>query len=426
MDKYIKIYIHHKYNISLFYKLFHNSEEIEINNDNDITNIFCSYKKKKLNLIFDKTINDNEDGYHLVDWFTSYYEIQKETPELLHSKNVISHDSVIFNSLFDILKTRKNWIVSVLRTEKIYAFDYESDDYYDRNHQEILNHISKNHKIVTDNFYLIDVSKKIKFNHVITNTLYQWNENIAIRWFYEFGKLYENLKFDYDLCFSVRNIKGNRIYIIEELEKFNNKKILLQITDSRYLEDTEATKPGRSYINKKFNSETTINLNSMIGEHHFDDLTALPGGFGFGLDYDLFFRYLSKSKVQILDESWGFYSTDYSIQYLSEKTIGYVLAKIPFIPTHIYPLQYLQNELDIEEYPFYKDILKAKVDKEYFIEFIKQFLDNFEQNYNLLKRWIDDVHIKYMNKINKENSLLDLIYDEFNTPASIVKNKSLF
>jgi hypothetical protein len=172
-------------------------------------------------------------------------------------------------------------------------------------------------------------------------------------------------------------------------------------------------------VNKK-----NVKLNSLYGKRDFDNLSIVGGGFNHGLDLDLFFRYLSKSKIQILDESWGFYKKDFSTQYLSEKTIGYMLASVPFIPTNIYPIQYIKNEFGLES-PFYQDIKNIKADTKKFVNIIKKFIENYDDNYKKLRDWSHLLYESYIYRIYNDNSLLDLIESNFRETPSHQKNKNL-
>ena len=69
----------------------------------------------------------------------------------------------------------------------------------------------------------------------------------------------------------------------------------------------------------------------------------------------MFFRVLPKAKMQILCESWSWDKREFSSPYLSEKTFAFILAGIPFISTHEYPLQILQKILDLPPHPFYEE-----------------------------------------------------------------------
>ncbi len=64
-----KIYVHHYYSISLFYKLAHNTTERVYSLNNDIGSVFCLYNGKKFEFIFNPELNDNNDGIHLIDFY---------------------------------------------------------------------------------------------------------------------------------------------------------------------------------------------------------------------------------------------------------------------------------------------------------------------------------------------------------------------
>ena len=89
------------------------------------------------------------------------------------------------------------------------------------------------------------------------------------------------------------------------------------------------------------------------------------------------------AKMQLLDESWAWYSNNFKSQYLSEKTIGYVLANIPFISTHTYPLDILQSMLNLDKHPFYNQIQEVQGDTDKLAEFIKDFVKDFDKNYTI-------------------------------------------
>jgi hypothetical protein len=71
----MKFYIHHFYSISLFYKLFHKTTNRIYNLHNNIGSIKCSYDDNEIELIFNPEINDNDDGYHLLDFLTCLEQI---------------------------------------------------------------------------------------------------------------------------------------------------------------------------------------------------------------------------------------------------------------------------------------------------------------------------------------------------------------
>jgi predicted S18 family serine protease len=70
--KTIIIYVHHYYCDSLLYKLMHNTNSKELYiNDNKIGYVLCKYKNILIKLVFNPTIHDATDGYHLIDFYTT-------------------------------------------------------------------------------------------------------------------------------------------------------------------------------------------------------------------------------------------------------------------------------------------------------------------------------------------------------------------
>ena len=61
------------------------------------------------------------------------------------------------------------------------------------------------------------------------------------------------------------------------------------------------------------------------------------------------------------------------------------------------------------------------MDRKYFITFVEEFLNNFEENYTLCKTWTNMYHTAFMDKINNENSLFDLISNDFKKDINIIK-----
>jgi hypothetical protein len=270
----------------------------------------------------------------------------------------------------------------------------------------------KNHKIVSEDVFIKDEIrlKYPNFYYTFSNSMWYWNFHAEIRWYYEFKKIYDKLNFDYDLCFSARSYKYNRILLLNELKKLNNNRIFLQRSDAR----------KNSELNLKHeNKVTDIYLNSMEGDNDFDNLHLIHKN---RLGLDLFFRLLPLSKMQILDESWTWTGIgDFASQYLSEKTIGFILSGIPFISTHNYPLEVLNKILDIPPHPFYNESKKIKGDAVKITEFVKQFMENFDENYTLCKEWSDICHIAFMDKFYNENSFLDLIINDFKSSSTTSK-----
>lgn len=209
--------------------------------------------------------------------------------------------------------------------------------------------------------------------------------------------MFDKLTFDYDLCFSVRNHKYYRTDLLNDLSKLNNPKILLQRTDScmndEYLRANEIV--------------PDVKINSSFGENDFSNLRTIP--WHKGINLDLFFRLLPTAKMQMLDESWAWSPTDYNSQYLSEKTFGLLLAGIPFISTHSYPLEMVEKMLGVRPHPFIEDTKKYNGNTKLIASFVEGFMANFDENHKLCKEWSDECLEVLIRKVETENSFLDMI-----------------
>jgi hypothetical protein len=414
----MKLYIHHYYQKSIFYKIAHNTTDREYFIKNGEGVIKCKYNGVDIEIIFKQEISFEDDGYHILDYFTALFDGNKD-PKIgyIHRDNHYMERETqqiltIYKNLLKNAPKNQKWIITYFRTEKILQTNETS--IFDEKWVEIEQMVFdlSNHHIIIDNVFLTDSSEKKypNFHYSLTNTVFQWNEIIAIRWFYEFKQIYDKLNFDYDLMYSIKNHKINRVSIINELEKLKNPKLLLQKSDS--LQNPDYIK--RSPLIKH------INTNSIYGENDFSDISYILNHRGY---MDMFFRVLTKSKMQILCESWSWDKREFSSQYLSEKTFALILAGIPFISTHEYPLQILQKILDLPPHPFYNESKRCKTNGKLFAEFVDTFLKNFDENFILCKEWSDLAHNKLMYLIESDNSLFNLILDNFQKPN--ITSKSL-
>jgi hypothetical protein len=191
----------------------------------------------------------------------------------------------------------------------------------------------------------------------------------------------------------MRYHKRNRTNIINGLAKLNDDRIYLSRVDN--------------CINKEFSIfskqlEKNINYNINNGDD-FDDISWIENIEHY-LDYLM--RILPMSKMHILSETWDWKEGDFTSNYLSEKTYGFLLSNIPFISTHQYPLDIIHKILNVGYHPFYNEIKNVNGNPEKFVLFVKHFMKNYEDNKKLCIIWSDVVHIKLMNIINEENSFL--------------------
>ena len=122
-------------------------------------------------------------------------------------------------------------------------------------------------------------------------------------------------------------------------------------------------------------------------------------------------RILPMSKMHILSETWDWKEGDFTSNYLSEKTYGFLLANIPFISTHQYPLDVVAEILDTPPHPFYNQIKKANGNPEKFVLFVEEFMKNYEINRQMCINWSNTAHSKLISFIDNENSFLKNIID---------------
>jgi hypothetical protein len=413
----MKIYIHHNYQKSIFYKIAHNTANRIYSkvDGNDV--IVCEYKGTNFEFVFKPDISFEDDGYHLLDYFTAlfYGEYDSKIGKIERDEHYMERESqqilTIYKNLLKDAPSNQKWIITYFRTEKILQ-TYDTIEHNDKwiDVENLLSDLS-NHHIIVDNIFLNSAveSKYSNFHYALTNTIFQWNEIIAIRWFYEFKQVYDKLSFDYDLMYSIKNHKLNRVLMINELSKIKNDRLLLQRSDSLQNPDYDLHSSKIKHIN----------VNSVYGDDDFSDVTWIMNHQGY---MDMFFRVLSKAKMQILCESWSWSNKDYLSQYLSEKTFALILAGIPFISTHDYPLKMMELMFNVPPHPFYEQSLKCRANSKSFAKFVESFLENFDENYILCKEWSDLVHAKIMNSITNDNSLLDLLIKGIDTPSIVKKS----
>lgn len=425
-----KVYVHHYYTKSLFYKIAHNTLDRKYNLNKNVGSVFCNYGSVNIEFVFNPELNDNEDGYHLLDFLTILSQLN--TDKKFSSIDCINkkkgdnahrgkwgaefgiNDVPIMKWIADTLKNRKGWFIFLLRTEKSFI-QYDIPTYWQILDLESQIRRLKNHRIFSDNFFINKIIEEKYPNHtfLLTNTIHQWNELLSIRWYYEFNNIYQKLNPPYDLCFSMRYHKKNRTELIKSLANLKNNRIFLSRTDNCknnefFKEDIEL---------KKYNN---ININNWEG-NDFDDIEWIENIEHY-LDYIM--RILPMSKLHILSETWDWFNGEITSNYLSEKTYGMVLAKIPFISTHTYPLDILEKTLGIDKYPFYDDIKNSIGKTTNFVNFIEKFFINYDDNLKLCKNWMDTCHNALMLKIKSENSFLSSIYDA-NQITIIKKQKKI-
>jgi len=398
------LYVHHYYNDLLFQKLFHNVKEkeiIEIDNEfGAIRDVTFKYKEIDWQVIFNPEIND-EEGIHIIDFFGALRQ-RGQDKNFDGTQERGSECFAIMERIVELIGDKKDWIVSIFRTEKLFIKKDSTKVKLGGTEQiaeaelEILK--LGNHQILTDNVFINDSVEKeyTNLHYPFTNIIFQWNEMVGIRWFYDYKNISEVINPKYKIGYSVRRHKPYRIRLAEKLLKIDD--VFVSQTNS-INEDISLTyyqKIDGAYFN---------DIDSEIDFQNIRTQQNLTIGF------DFFLRILPMYKLQICDESWSDNTADFTSQYLSEKTIGLILAKVPFVCTHSYPYDCLDKLIKVRKHPFYEQSKKYQGNVDFFVDFIKEFLLDFDNNLKLCQDWVDECHNIFMERLHKENSMLDMLIE---------------
>ena len=398
------LYVHHYYNDLLFQKLFHNVKEkeiIEIDNEfGAIRDVTFKYKGIDWQVIFNPEIND-EEGIHIIDFFGALRQ-RGQDKNFDGTQERGSECFAIMERIVELIGDKKNWIVSIFRTEKLFIKKDSTKVKLGGTEQiaeaelEILK--LGNHQILTDNVFINDSVEKeyTNLHYPFTNIIFQWNEMVGIRWFYDYKNISEVINPKYKIGYSVRRHKPYRIRLAEKLLKIDD--VFVSQTNS-INEDISLTyyqKIDGAYFN---------DIDSEIDFQNIRTQQNLTIGF------DFFLRILPMYKLQICDESWSDNTADFTSQYLSEKTIGLILAKVPFVCTHSYPYDCLDKLIKVRKHPFYEQSKKYQGNVDFFVDFIKEFLLDFDNNLKLCQDWVDECHNIFMERLHQENSMLDMLIE---------------
>ena len=79
-----------------------------------------------------------------------------------------------------------------------------------------------------------------------------------------------------------------------------------------------------------------------------------------------------------------------------------------------------------DNFPFYDEFKSHNGQPKLFVEFVEKFLNDYDSNYAIIKEWTSECHTAMINKIESENSMLDMILDDFASETKIVNNSKKF
>jgi len=412
----MKFYVYHPLTIGLVYQLTHNTQNRVIDEKN--SKVTCTYNNVDMEFNFNNFRETEKGAFHIIvrqEMVTKDFGMIPEAREFLPDigfPECIKHE---YKALLDGLKWDLNWIL---------LWNYGENSFVHLRRENIskcreikyLDELSKKSLFVSDNLFDnesdIGVDSK-NFVNTLTNDVYVWNYLAHIRWASEFKNIYKNLNFDYKLGVSFRSPKPHRIQILELLARENNKDIFLSFSSAIFEEYRGTYDHSWSDIHydkllEHIKTIPNVHLND-VGfdvKNDFENLYIVGNTEKNQMEYDYYFRILPKSKVQLLDETHAYKNNIDIPMNLSEKTYILLLANIPFISTHHYPFDIIKNYIIDLDYPYYDEMVEVTTHPHNLVDFIKKFLENFDEMYPKIKDYTNKVHTELTNRLQSENSFL--------------------
>lgn len=415
----MKFYVYDEFHYNIIYFLSHNLDNRVI--DDTTHTITGEYNSKSIEFKFSNEYVNDVHAYHIL--IRNKYglkiisEASFETNELFNSNNEVNLFSIKLNKEYEYLLNNldlsKKWILFYNYGENFYK-------HQDINNNDSIKEIENLTKLFNSTIVFSDNIIPPKFDKFskditiscITNDLFQWNNHAAIVWAYEFGKIYKNLPKKYKLSASFRFPKIHRCDIIKQLSYLNNDDIYLSFSD--WYQDIENENDDIFTISKLNN----VHLNSTRDNQNFFDINHYGNTTSSIIGLDYYLSILSKSDVQILDETLAHANNNAQPNVLSEKTYMLILANIAFIPTHQYPLDLINTLITDVPYPYYNEVVDYTLNSEFnlnlFMEFIKMFMDNFDEMYPKILEWTSHVNSILVDKLKTENSFLEHMTTKIN------------
>ena len=392
-----KIYIHHRYSDYLFKTIGHHSQNVEKNiNGNGEGNIFFTYKNTNWEFVFEMEINYNVDGYHLIDIQEALMSIRRDSDfkfkDLKFSDVYYENLYKIISKIDEFASKGGEWILTFFLGEKLFFDDILSANPIYKKLNEKMHGLTK-HKLFTDN---IPYKTNIK-NHIfpLSNVMMFWYFRTRLLMYKEYGNFHRLIPHTHLWGYHIKRHRHRRLQIGRLLDK---DKVFVSQTDWN-----DALVPDFKNLFEK-SSISPIEgayYNNLVGDNDFDNKFngyLEPDKIGF----DLFFTLLPKSKGVIIDETWNVHK--YKINYLSEKSYGMILAKIPFITTSIYPLDLIQFAIGGEEHPYYQTIKDLENDTTKMVDWINSLDEN---DIELCQSWVNGISDILYHKIYNNNHILD-------------------
>ena len=417
----MNFFVYHTFNLGLVHFLCHNiSNRIIDDAEKKVTGTYNGIDVAfYFNSFTDIPYEVKTEGYHIIcreeavkKWFfledMNVYQKRIGFPECLKYEYALLDSTLEFHD--------KKWILFWNFGENQFVHIKDKNIKYNKEVKH-LKKLVNNTIFISDNFIKKETPfEEIQTNNLVrclTNDVFMWNYYARITWANEFKEIYQYLNPPNKLCVSFRSPKPHRIEICEKLGEKNLDGVYISYS-STFFEKRQGMKDhswdeiqyDETYLRLKDLPNLHINKVGSFSDTDFENL-SVSGNNSSYMEFDYYFRILSKGKLQLLDETHSYVSDDKVPMNLSEKSYILLLANIPFISTHHYPLDLIrQHILDIE-YPYYKEIKKISNNTDELVSFIEKLIDNFDEMYPKIKEWTNKVHMELQRKIRTENSFLE-------------------
>ena len=421
--------VYHQKTEQLVYYLTHNTTDRQ-----DLGNLIrCNFKGHEFTFIFlNKPDYSNDNTYHIIIkqfafpsqinqdpyFFLNEVDGYNDILEMGYPHNIEAE----YDMILDNIDLSKKWILLWSYGENVFSrigYNMWKDDTQMQKLSELTN---KTHFFIdniesSDKYSVNDFGLEFNLKTTLTQDIYMWNVIAGLRWAFEFNYIFKNLTPQYQFCLALRNPKPNRLKFFQDLNSLDNPNIYLSQYESLF--EKNKGKPVSTFpeitwdwYKNELDKLKNVNWNKTRCEtNDFSNLDIVGNNDVSRFEFDYYFRILSRAKVQILDETMTL-QQDYKIpQFLSEKTYILLLANVPFISTHHYPLDVIKKLILDIEHPYYIEMREFEDNENNFKKFIKRFSDNFDEMYPPLVEYTTKVHHALMDKLKNNNSLLESILE---------------
>jgi len=405
----MKIYVHHPFSEDLFLRLFHNTQNKIYNIKESEGTVTFTYNNIQIESVWTYDLTDYKDGFHFISFselFNSFFELTTDkrinytedlplrgkTSQLTQLKTI----TIVLNQIDEWLKGKSNWFISLIWGENLFTLR-------DKNITNTIRNWTRHNLITELNPVEVNLPNN---NFCLTNTLMFWNQRTDIMIYKDYGKLHNQIKHQYRYGYQIKRHRKRRLEIGEKLDKK-----LTHVSQTKWIDELIEI-PENTY--KKIKGAKD---NDLVGKYDFDNrFKSYVKANKVGLD--IFFLLYPKGEIQILNETLdSFFSGPFPITSLSEKTYGFLVGNIPFIPTHSFVLDFIKKCIYDKEYPIENEIKTSETNTTLLTSLIHSLTKEEREE---IKKWTKTIHKKLIKRLKHENSLLEVLQNQNQKSNSMI------